>query len=364
MANKYKKKGSPYWWIRFKDASGKYKDVSSKLRYDNPQETKECNARLVLTEAEEGRKVNNAERWESWVPTFFETLVADAGTRKGYQQSWSWIRSYLNEIGVSTPSQVTYKVGIDFLAWRKRNGLKKETKATTAFRDLKVLRKLMNHAVRLEIAPGNPLNQMGIPRPEHAKKEEYTDAQIKQLYAAFAKHCKENDWKYVAFRIGMELGIRLAATQIAWDRVDFGKDVMIVTGKRSNGKNKDYPTIIPKSLKPLLLKQKALGGKYTVELPANASQLFGKFLHKVAKLPNHCFHGTRVTFNARLERNPDVNGRVAMQALNHTSASAHAVYQRPNVEDLRQIDGKVLYPPEPKFQKKSVGVTKHRNRAK
>ena len=367
MANKYKKKGSPYWWVRFKDASGKYKDVSSKLRHSGPgsaQETKECDARLVLTEAEEGRKANNAELWESWVENFFTVCVQDEGTRNGYRQSWSWLRSYLNEIGVKTPREVTYKVGVDFLAWRRTHGMKKETKATTAHRDLKVLRKLMNYAVRSGLADGNPLNRMGINRPEHAKKEEFTDEQIKQLYAAFAKHCTENDWKYVAFRIGSELGIRLSATQIAWERVDFKRNIMIVTGKRSNGKAKDYPTIIPTSLKPLLEKQKALGGKFTVELPENASQVFGKFLHKVAKLPNHCFHGTRVTFNARLERNPEISGRVAMQALNHTSAAVHAVYSRPSVEDLRQIDGKIHYPPEPKFQRKLVGDTKRRNRVK
>jgi hypothetical protein len=35
MANKYRKQGSPYWWIRLKDpVTGRYKDVSSKLRWD------------------------------------------------------------------------------------------------------------------------------------------------------------------------------------------------------------------------------------------------------------------------------------------------------------------------------------------
>jgi hypothetical protein len=33
-----------------------------------------------------------------------------------------------------------------------------------------------------------------------------------------------------------------------------------------------------------------------------------------------------------------------MQALSHSSPSVHAVHSRPSVEDLRQIDGKVVYP--------------------
>jgi integrase len=362
MANKYKKVGSPYWWIRFKDANGNYKDISSKLRWDNAQETKECDARLTLTKADENRPTTKGHLWENWVETFFQVCVPDDGTRNGYRQSWAWLRSFLAEIGCKTPSQVEYQTGIDFLAWRRTHGIKKITKETTCFRDLKVLRKLMNHAVRLGMAQGNPLNRMGLIRPEHEKKAEYTDADIKTLYAAFAEHCTESDWRYVAFRIGMELGVRLSATQVPWTRVDFKNNTMLITGKRSNGKNKDYLTIIPKSLRPLLLKHKALGGKYTVELPEHSSQKIGKFIRVVAGLKNHCFHGTRVTFNARLERNPDISERVAMQALNHSSASAHAVYQRPRVEDLRQIDGKVLYPAEPKFQKKSGGDTKRRNR--
>jgi integrase len=364
MANKYKRDRSPFWWIRFKDASGKYKDISSKLRWDNPQETKECDARLTLTNAEENRPSNKSELWESWVDDFFETGVPNEGTREGYRQSWSWLRSYLIERGIKTPREVTYKLGFDFIAWRKKHGIKKVTADTTAFRDLKVLRKLMNHAVRLELATGNPLNQMGLARPEHKKKEEFTDSHLEQLYKAFSKYCTESDWRYVAFRIASETGVRLMETQIEWRDVDFKNNTIFIRRpKRSNGKDKSYTTILPTALRPLLgrLKARAKGSKYVLTLPKNASQLFTNFMKGEAKLPDHSFHCSRVTFNARLERNKDISGRVAMQALNHTSPSVHAVYSRPSVEDLRQIDGKVLYPAEPKFQKKSGGDTKRRN---
>ena len=358
MANKYRKQGSPYWWIRLKDpVTGRYKDISSKLRWDNAQETKKCDARLALTNVDESRPVDSCERWEAWVETFFDTCVPDEATRRGYRQGWAWVRSFLIEKGIATPRDVTYQLGIEFLAWRRTHGVKKITQPTTAFRDLKVWRKIMNHAVRCGFTQGNPLNQMGLPRPEHAEKTPFTNEEVEQVYAAFAKHCTEDDWRFVAFRLGLELGIRLSGTQIRWRNVDFDRNVIKVVGKRSNGKSKDYLTILPTSLREWMLRLRARGGEYACVLPPNASQLVNKFIQKVAKLPHHSFHDTRVTFNVRLERNADISGRVAMQALNHSSAAVHAVYSRPSVEELRVIDGRVTYPPVPEFQRKSVDDT-------
>jgi integrase len=362
MASKYRKQGSPFWWIRLKcPVTGRPKDVSSKLRWDNAQETKKCDARLALTNVEETRHVDGGERWEAWVETFFDTCVPDDTTRRGYRQGWAWVRSFLIEKGIATPREVTYQLGLEFLAWRKTHGVKKITQATTAFRDLKVWRKLTNHAVRCGFTQGNPLNRMGLPRPEHAKKMPYSDEDVAQVYAAFAKHCTEYDWKFVSFRFGLELGIRLSGTQIPWSNVDFDRNIIKVVGKRSNGKSKDYLTIIPSSLREWLLRLKARGGDYTCVLPANASTLVNKFIQRMAKLPNHCFHATRLTFNVRLERNAAITGRVAMQALNHSSPAVHAVYSRPSVEELRVIDGKVLYPPVPVFERQSADDTTHQS---
>jgi integrase len=364
MANKYRKQGSPFWWIRLKDpVTDRYKDVSSKLRWDNVQETKQCDARLALTNAEESRPVNNGERWEEWVEPFFVTCVPHEATRQGYRQDWAWVRSFLTEKGIRTPREVTYSLGLEFLVWRKTHGMKKVTMPTTAYRGLKVMRRLMNHAVRCGYAPGNPLNRMGIARPEHASKNPFTDMEVAQVYAAFAKHCVEDDWRFVAFRLGLELGIRLSGTRIPWRNIDFDRGIIKVIGKRSNGKAKDYLTILPISIREWLLRLRRRGEDYTCNLPPNASQLVNKFIQKVAKLPHHCFHDTRVTFNVRLESNPEITGRVAMMALNHSSVAVHAVYSRPSVEELRVIEGKVIYPPVPDFQRQSDDDTKRQSLA-
>ena len=344
------------YYLKYKSEDGQWKLKATEFSTDNAQHKKLALAlEAAATSRELGsRRITSEEKWESWVENYFQTAVKKQNTANGYRQSWAWLRMYLEEKGVTTPAKVDYGVAFEYVQWRRKNGLKKTTSDSTAQRDLKVLRILMNHAVHRGWAQGNPLLKMKLPRPQPKKKAEYTDDDVKKLFKAFEKNCTENDWRYVAWRIGAELGIRLMSTQIPWEDVNFDTNVIKVKGKSINGNERFYETIIPTSLRPLLLKQKALGGKYTVELPENnASQKFGNFLTRVAKLPNHCFHGTRVTFNARLERNPDITGRIAMQALNHSSPAVHAVYSRPNVEDLRQIDKKVVYPKPPKFRLKA-----------
>ena len=353
MASKYKRTNSSYWWINFKDATGKRKDISSRLRWDDPQQTKKCDAKLALTTAAEfnSAALNRQDFWDSWVETYFTTCGQTEKTVNGYRQSWFWLRTYLAEKGISTPSQMSYKVGFEFLAWRKTHGIKKTTKDSTAQRDIKVLRLLMSHAVKMEMTQGNPLLRMGVKRAEHSVKEEFTDDDLTKLYAAFAKHSSENDWRYIAFRIASETGCRLSETQIPWKNINFENNTIFFE-KPKGGLAKGYTTILPTSLRPLLERIVQLGGKFTCELPPNASNLMNNLIKRVAGLRGHSFHCTRVTFNTRLERNPEISGRVAMRALNHTSAQVHAVYQRHDVEDLRQIDGKVVYPAPPVFENK------------
>ena len=53
MASLYPRKNSPYWWIRFKDPSGKWQSKPTPYRRDNPQQTKIARARCAANTAEE-----------------------------------------------------------------------------------------------------------------------------------------------------------------------------------------------------------------------------------------------------------------------------------------------------------------------
>ena len=336
MASLYQRAGSPYWWIGIKDSSGKWKYGSTKLRHDNPQETKIAKARAAATAVEEERQrpLNHSERWDSWVGAYLDAHCTNLVTRQGYEQSWLWLRSYLMEIGVSVPSELTYQHCVQFVKWRCENGAKAKIKRNTAIRDLKVLRILMQHAVRSSMSPGNPALSLRIKKEQAKEKPEFTDDQIAAVFAKL----KENDWRHVAFKIALETGCRLSETQIDFEDVDFKRKTIRFVDPKGG---KAYSTILPPSLEPLLKKIKAKKARFTVELPTNASQKFSNLLQDVG-LSTHCFHSARVTFINRLHR-AGVSEKVARQAVNHSSEAVHRVYRRESVDDLAPLRELVLY---------------------
>jgi len=351
MASLYPRKNSPYWWIRLKDAKGKWQSKPTPYRRDNPQETKIARARCAANTAEElsATGVTTSEKWESWIENFWETHCKNDDTKEGYKQSWLWLQSYLQEKGISAPRQVTYQIAFDFIQWRiARGGNKKgkPVKKSTALRDIKVLRLLMSHAVRSNMATGNPCFRMRIEREKPKEKEEFTDDQIKLVYAKLPK--KEKDWRYVAFRIGLETGCRLSETVIDFKHINLRSKVITFIDKKSNA----YPFPLPDSLIPMLKRIKATGAQYTVKLPENASQLFGKFLEGIG-LKTHSFHCTRVSFVARLER-AGVPLREAMKLVNHASEMVHKIYSRQNVDDVKAYANKVRYPQPGKPSKQRI----------
>jgi hypothetical protein len=197
MASLYERKNSPYWYIRFKDTQGKWKSKPTKYRRDNPQQTKEARARCAVNTAEElsARGVTKTEKWESWIHDFLTTHCKNPVTRQGYEQSWLWLRSYFEEVGVAAPSQLTYQHAFDYIKWRMaRSGNKKKLKQSTALRDIKVLRLLMSHAVRSGMASGNPCLRMGIARVAPKEKEEFTASSPKKKRTGDMSH-SESRWK-------------------------------------------------------------------------------------------------------------------------------------------------------------------------
>jgi hypothetical protein len=121
MACLYKRKNSPFWYIRFKDAQGKWKSKPTPYRRDNAQETKEARARCAVNTAQEvgARGITKSEKWESWISDFLATHCKNPVTHQGYEQSWLWLHSYLDEVGVSAPSQLKSfsSYGFNWAGW-------------------------------------------------------------------------------------------------------------------------------------------------------------------------------------------------------------------------------------------------------
>jgi Phage integrase SAM-like domain len=204
MATLKVKARSPFWYVQFKDPSGKWKTKATKYRRDNERHTKEARMRCKENTLEErlARKVTPDEKWENWIHQFFNLHCSKlTNTKESYEVSWTWLNSYFVDKGILTPSQVTYDVVIGFINWRIEScGVMK----STALKDRKVLRVLMQEAVRRGYAIKNPCLKMGISNDEVEPAPEFTPDQIKRIYAKMPG--KEADWRHVAFRIGLETG--------------------------------------------------------------------------------------------------------------------------------------------------------------
>jgi integrase len=340
MASLKIRESSPFYYIQFKALDGKWKTKRTKYRRGIPKDDKDAQAHCQFQTASElsARASEPSEKWESWVPAYFENRVSNLVTRKGYEQSWAWLRLYLHESAVWAPAQLTYPLAINYVPWRlARGGFGRPIKTSTARRDLKVLRLLMTHAVRSGWSSHNHCLRMGIRCEAPKEKPEFTDDQIKLIYSKLSE--KEKDWRFVAFRVALETGCRLGETQIDFQNIDFvGKTIMFT--KTKNGK--PFTTILPDSLIPMLERIAVSGAKKVVTLPPNASSRFSSFFKKIS-LQTHCFHCTRVTFITRCHRQGIEISKV-MRLVNHSSETVHKIYARLNSDDLKPIANKVQFP--------------------
>jgi hypothetical protein len=238
--------------------------------------------------------------------------------------------------GIVTPSQVTYDDVIGFINWRIEScGVMK----STALKDRKVLRVLMQEAVRRGYASKNPCLKMGIANDEVEPAPEFSPEQIKRIYAKL--NGKEADWRYVAFRIGLETGTRLAATQIDYRHVDFEKKTLHFP-KPKGGYAKAFTCPLPDSLVPMLQKIKETGAQYTCILPPNASQLINSKIIKKAATKKHSFKCTRVTFVTECHR-AGIPLAACMKLVNHANEMVHRIYQRLSVADVQVYANRVKF---------------------
>ena len=340
MASLFKRKGSPYWWIRCKDANGNWSSVSTKLKHDDIHQTREARSRCAATTAGEladtGHK--DEEVWDRWVETFLGTHCHSDNLLVHYRASWRWIRTFLAERQVKLPRQLKVNDVYAFVEWRvKAAGVKK----STALTDVKVLRVLMNYAVRNEWAQGNPCVKLGIRREPPKQKPELTDDDIRQIYDGLVIH-KRPAWMSDCFTIALHTGCRISETAIPMKCVDLERKTITFPSPKG-GITRAFTVPMPTALVPFFEKARAAGKTVAVDLPPAYGQHFTKFLHKKIKRRDLTFHSTRVTRVTRLLR-AGVSERTAMGLVNHSSAEVSRIYQRLSVGDFQAEVDKVVYP--------------------
>jgi integrase len=337
MACRYKRKNSPYWWI--KPANGK--PYSTKLRHDVANETQKAQDLLETAIQKERQQFSEPERWELWAPQYIDERYEDSPkSHWRYKLRWKSIRSFLSRHKINYPRQLTFNQISLYVAWRRKGdadyGVWPASK-NTAIGDVKFLGLLMHRAIQLGFAEVNSCRGLGLKKTKAKEKNEITDEHFKVIWDALQT---QPQWMQDSFAISFNTGCRMHECAIPLDCADTKRQFIHFPIAKG-----DKPFTVPMrpELVPLFerLKKERPGGK-AVNFPEGPTRAWWYFFTERVKLP-YSFHCLRVTFISRLAR-AGVPAMDAMRLVNHASYEIHRIYQRFQPEDLRASLQKLSLP--------------------
>lgn len=343
MATIYRRRGSPYWWIKFRKY-GKIIQESTHLRHAMSFETKKarelCTERN-LEEIKEGGGSSN-DKFSQWVLIFFEQMYSrSAKTLQATRCRWNALTRYFESINIIIPRQITYSTSLDYLTWRQKDGASRNT----AMHEIGLLRFVMGEAVKRGMCQVNPCARMGIKRDKPKEKPEISDEEITKIRNELDRIDDETgerawpEWMKISFEIAIHQGCRLRETSVPFRDIDFDRQTITFNAKGS----KRFTTALHPGLHEYLQLLENQGKSTTCELPVMPSKFFHTLFTKL-HLKHLCFHCTRVTVVTRLAR-AGVPMSQAMRFVGHSSHIVHRIYQRLSVDDLGHCLSALTYNP-------------------
>ena len=349
MASLYKRKRSPFWWIKCRDAKpesptfGKIKPFSTGMKVGvglDTRRAREMCAECTLAETKFSSHSPD-QFWNTWVPNYLKVHCEQPTTLIRYQTAWRMLSLYLAEKQIDLPRQVTRARCFDYMEWRAHpdpKAGKYKAGHNTAHTELKIFSLIMREAVVRGFAPFNPVLDLGINRKRVRVKPEYSDEHLAVIRGAIAKE-SEADRLFLSnsFEIARYQGCRLNETYLnPMTDVDiFDETRGLICFRLKGGKEHTAP-LHPKLI-PLFQNLKLAKKTETYPKPKYPSNKWRDFLrrHGIKKmLPGACFHSFRVTVITRLARKPGISESKAMAFIGHASTTVHRTYQRLRAEDL------------------------------
>ena len=353
MATLYPKKGSPYYYIRFKDESGKWRDKATTYRQDLTSERKQARAYAAEISQKELKRtpVKDGEAWDFWVLRFLRQTYAGperSNTLKRYELSWRNVHAFLKWKKILAPRMVTRALCKDYHSWRvdpHSNGGRLEGVLqcghNTARTDLKIFSIILDEAVRSDLAEANPAFRLGIRKIRAEEKRPFTNEEITFIRKQLVDY---PEWMSVSFELGLHQALRLRQTSFPLSCIDFDRGVITYPCKIVKG-NKNFSQPIDERVRPLLERLRDSGAKVTCTLPPDVklpSKWWWQFFKK-NNIEGVCFHCTRVTWITRAAI-AGVHISKAMKFVNHGSEEVHRIYTKLEVDDIMDVPSKLSFP--------------------
>ena len=344
MASLYERPDSPFFWLKFRDRSGRVCQVSTHCRVGvgpDARRAKVIRNEKSLEESLYGEPQKEREGW-AWVSGFLAARHrASPATLERYTVAWANLRLFLDELRV-LPQGFRREHCFQYIEWRSRPNKargKYRCCQNTALMELKVMRLVMQEAIERRIVSANPCIKLGIKRDRPKEKPELSAEDCAVIRSAIPSVADpvEREMLHHSFEIARYQGCRLAET-----RLDPVNDVDLALGTirfRSAKGGKDFTTRLHPDLVPLFEDLQKRGVRATWTIPDGrgrqwASAKWWKFLDGLGlKSRGVTFHSTRVTVVTELAR-ANVHESKAQSYVGHSSTTVHRIYQRLRPNDL------------------------------
>lgn len=338
MASSYIRKGSPFHWLRLRRADGTWSCVSSGIRVDDVDGGRKLKMRLAREGVREadGGGGGHVARFEVWVPGFLKRHYSNELSLERALNAWAALSVFLEWRDLKVPSQITHNHGHEYVTWRQgppvECGVKKRAK-NTALLEIKILSVVMQEAVRMQWAAGNPLLRLGIRRDAPKEKQEVMDGDRERIEEALLN---EPQWMQDCWLVAMRQGCRLRATMVPMELIDEASGSIVLRNKGG----KLYGAPLHVDLLALVARRRAEGAKLLVDMPRMPSKAWHSFFKRLGMEGRISFHSTRVTVITRFAR-AGVSVPQAMSYVGHASATVHRIYQKLRPPDVGHL-GKLL----------------------
>ena len=323
MASYFRRKKSPFYWLRVKRPDGSWGNVSSGIRLDDPFGARKIGQRIVEETAREAcvNGETGAAIFNRWVPHWFDYRYKNEWSKVRCVNAWANLGVFFAFRGITHPAEITYAVCHEYVRWRTKPGERKPAGWNTAVMEVRVLGAVMQEALRRGFVPVNPCGRLGLAKQEAKGKRAITRAEEAMIFEKLAAK-PQATWMYEAFLVAMRQGCRLREVQVPMERIDTRN--MVITFKVKGGRLHSAP--LHPDLLRLVKKAQAEKRPRLVELPKAASPRWWRFFHEVG-LPDVCFHCTRVTVVTRLCE-AGFSESQTMAYVGHASELVHALYRK------------------------------------
>lgn len=352
MASLYKRHRSSYWWIKYRDHSGRIVRKSTLLevgRTDHLRQARALQSKYTLAEQTTPK---DDSRWEHWVDSFITARYLGAAinglnttgvnpavphTLRRVRAQWRVFYYFLTEAGVHHPAALQRPHIFNYTSERQ-----KTVGVNTILSELKTLSLIMREAVTRGYCQSNPVSNLGFKSAPPKQRGELTDAHVEIVRREIAERIaregltRSTRFLRVSFEIALHQGCRMHETCFPLSAVDFDHGELHLIGK--GGRPFQQP--IHPDLMPLLKELRDQGCARTFEPPPRASLLwyflFRKLRAKHPDMADISFHSTRVRAISRLAR-AGLPEAVVMKFVNHSSTTVHRIYRRVSHAEMTPV---------------------------